>query len=176
MEKITNYQEDSLQDYLDGKLDGPALQQLKTDLAGSPSLQQRLEELRHIQQFLGKQTLQSPSPTFVTRVMKNLSQKAVSAYPSPKNGIMLVLGVMVATGMLVIMISAGVFDQISGLVSLDQVAPLKKYVQPSLPTLHINGKLIIKVLVGVNLVLAFIVLDRTVLRPLFQRRAGGQWM
>ncbi|MBL7864738.1 MAG: hypothetical protein JNK10_07690 [Cyclobacteriaceae bacterium] len=175
MEKITTFQEDSLQDFLDGKLEGPALQQLKHELASSPALQHRLEELRRLHQSLSKQSLQSPSSGFVAQVMKNLGQVSRSAYPSPRNGIMLLLGVMVATGMLVIMISAGVFDQIGGLISLEQLSPVKKYIQPSLPSLPINGKLIIQLLVGINLILAFIVLDRTVLRPFFQRRAGNQW-
>ena len=105
--------------------------------------------------------------------MKSLSVKPLSAYPSPKNGLMLLMGVMVATGMLVMMISAGFFDKVSGIVSLDQLEPVRKYVTPSIPAMTINGKLIMKVLIGINLVLAFIVLDRTVLRPFFQRRGAS---
>ena len=173
MEKISAEQEDRLQDYLDGKIEGAALQQVKNDLSGSEAMQKRLEELRHVQEFLKKNSLKHPSTVFVERVMKSLSVKPLSAYPSPKNGLMLLMGVMVATGMLVMMISAGFFDKVSGIVSLDQLEPVRKYVTPSIPAMTINGKLIMKVLIGINLVLAFIVLDRTVLRPFFQRRGAS---
>lgn len=173
MEKITNDQEDSLLDFLDGKLEGTSLQGLKRELESSPALQQRLEELRRVHTFLESKTLQSPSPRFVERVMQNLSQTPLSYYASPKNGLMLLVGVMIASGMLAMVISAGTFDQITGLIAFDQIAPVKKYVTPSLPALHISGKLVMKVLIGINLVLAFLVLDRTILRPLFQRRSGS---
>jgi anti-sigma factor RsiW len=170
MDKISVEQEDRLQDYLDGKLEGPALQQVKSDLTGSEAMQKRLEELRHVQDFLQKNSLMHPSAAFVERVMKNLSSTPLAAYPSPKNGLMLLMGVMVATGMLVMMISAGFFDQISGIVSFSNLEPVRKYVTPSIPAMTISGKLIMKVLIGINMVLAFVVLDRTVLRPFFQRR------
>lgn len=173
MEQITNAQEDNLQAFFDGKLEGPALQQLKADLAASPAMQKRLEKLRLIHQALATSTLQSPSPSFVKRVMANLHTYSGTA-PSPRNGMLLVLGVMIATGMLVAIVSAGVFDQVGGMITIDQVAPVKKYFQQSIPSIPVSGKLLINILVGLNLALAFIVLDRTVLRPYFQRRAN-QW-
>lgn len=171
MEKITDAQESLLQRYLDGELEGPALQQLKQELGASPALQRRLEELRPVHRFLSQNTLQSPSSNFVDQVMRNLSRRTVTTYPSPKNGLMLLAGVMVASGMLAALLTAGTFDQVSGLLSLNQVEVLKNVRTPELPSVNINGKLVMKILIGVNLVLAFIVLDRTVLRPFFQRRA-----
>jgi len=173
MEKITETQETNLQRYLDGELEGPALQQFKEELSASPALQQRLERTRPVVEFLRKGKLETPSPAFVERVMRNLSRGAVTAYPSPKNGLMLLAGVIVASGMVAFMLSAGSFDSLTGLISVDQVNILNKYQTPSLPTININGKLIIRALIGINLVLAFIVLDRTVLRPFFNRRAGN---
>lgn len=172
MEKITEAQETNLQRYLDGELDGPALQQFKEELNASPALQRRLEVARPVHEFLRKNSLQSPTAAFVDRVMRNLSRGAISSYPSPKNGLMLLAGVMIASGMLAVMLSAGTFDQITRLITVDQVEILNKYQTPSLPSFSISGKVIMNILIGVNLVLAFIVLDRTVLRPFFQRRAG----
>ncbi len=172
MEKITDSQEARLQDFLDGKLEGAALQELKQELGTSTVLQQRLEELRPVHEFLKKNSIQSPSTQFVDRVIRNLSRGALTTYPSPKNGLMLLAGVMIASGMLAMMLTAGTFDQISGSISFEQMEPLKKYVTtPSLPQININGKLVMNILIGINLVLAFIVLDRTILRPFFQRRA-----
>lgn len=171
MERITESQEDSLQDYLDGKLEGPALQQFKQELGSSSAMQRRLEELRPVHDHLRKGELLHPSAVFVDRVMRNLTRGSFTPYPSPKTGLMLLAGVMVASGLLAMMLSAGSFDQIGGSISMEQIEPLTKYVTPSIPSVNINGKLVMNILIGVNLVLAFIVLDRTVLRPFFQRRA-----
>jgi len=172
MERLTESQESNLQDFLDGKLEGPALKQLKEQLASSPALQQRLEELRPIQHHLQKGLLLQPSTQFVDRVMRNLSRGAQFAYPSSKTSLMLLAGVMVASALLAMMLSAGTFDQLTGSIALEQIEPLKKYVTPSIPALTINGKLVMNILIGINLVLVFIVLDRTILRPFFNRRTG----
>jgi hypothetical protein len=175
MEKITTAQDDRLLNYLDGKLDGTELQQLKKELETSKLMQARLDELRIIHRVLAHTTLDTPSLAFTNKVMQNLHSRPVPSSLSPKNGLLLLLGVMVAAGMLVVMISVGVFDQISGLISLDKAIPVKNYLQQqSLPVISVNGKLMIKIIVGLNLVLAFIVLDRTVLKPFFQKRAGVQ--
>ena len=171
MEDFKQEEDDQLLDYLDGKLDGARLQQLKKNLESSTPLQVRLDELRTVHRVLAQTKLESPSPAFVNRVMQNLDAPLYSSL-SPRNGLLLLTGMLVAAGMLAAMISTGVFDQFSGIISLDETVPVKKYFQQSLPSVAINGKLIIKIIVGVNLVLAFIVLDRTVLRPLFQKRAG----
>ena len=113
--------------------------------------------------------------SFVTKVMRNLHSTAFPPSLSPRNGLLLVIGVLVTAGLLVALVSAGSFDQWTGFVSLEEVTPLKEYFRVSLPTVYINGKLLIKILVGLNLGLAFIVLDRTVLKPFFQRRAGSQY-
>lgn len=172
MEKISETQETNLQRYLDGELEGHALQQFKEELSKSTPLQHHLEAVRPVHDYLRKSSLQSPSNTFVDRVMRNLSRGSVTPYPSPKNGLMLLAGVMVASGLLAVMLSAGTFDKFTSLITVEQVDILKKYQTPSLPSFNLNVKLIMKVLIGVNLVLAFIVLDRTVLRPFFSRREG----
>jgi hypothetical protein len=177
MEKIPAPMDDKLLDYLDGRLDGAALAQLRKDLEASPALQARLESLRTVHRTLAHTKLESPSPLFVNKVMKDLHTVSFPATLSPKNGLLLVMGTMVAAGILIVMISNGFFDNANGVVnlnSLEQVSPVKKYIQQTLPTISINGKLVIDMLVGLNLVLAFLILDKTVLKPFFQKRAGVQ--
>jgi len=173
MEKIPTATDDRLLDYLDGKLEGTTLLQLKKELESSSSLQARLETLRVVHRVLAHTKLESPSPAFVTKVMQNLHTVSFPSALSPRNGLLLLVGVMVAAGILVAMISAGIFDHVQGMVSLEQVSPVKKYFQQSIPVISINGKLIINIIVGLNLMLAFLVLDKTVLKPFFQRRAGA---
>jgi hypothetical protein len=46
----------------------------------------------------------------------------------------------------------------------------KKIIKDPLPAFHFSGKLLINIAIVLNLALAWIVLDRTILKPLFQRR------
>ncbi len=174
MEKIPTALDDRLLDYLDGNLDETDLHQLKMELEKSPMVKSRLEELRLLHETLMQTRLESPSPAFTTKVMQNLHRLPFSSTLSPRNGLLLLAGMIAAAGILVVMISAGTFDQFKGMVSLKQLSPVQKYFQQSLPSFSVNGKLIINIIVGINLVLAFIILDRTILRPFFQRRAGTQ--
>ncbi len=174
MEKFTKVLDDQLLDYLDGKLDPSKLALLKTQLESSHALKARLDELRLVHRVLASSKLESPSTTFVNRVMVNLNKTSLSSSLSPKNGLLLLMGVTVATVMLLVLLGAGVFDQFKGSLSLPETLPAQKYLQESLPAIAVNGKLMINILVGLNLVLAFLVLDKTVFKPYFQRRAGAQ--
>jgi hypothetical protein len=165
-------QDDRLLDYLDGRLEGPFLEQLRKDLENSEDLRKRLEEFRLVHRTLAITQLEAPSQAFVNKVMQNLHRTSYSPSLSPRNGILLLAGMMVASGLLVVMISAGIFDQFSGFISLQKVAPVQKYLQQSLPVISVNGKLLINFMVGINLILGFIILDRTVLKPFFQKRSG----
>jgi hypothetical protein len=175
MEKISSAQEDLLLGYLDGTLNGTQVIELKKQLDNSTALQERLEELRSLNESLmsAHSALESPSSLFVNRVMKNLHSKSYSNALSPRNGLLLLGGVVIAVVILLAMVSTGMFDQ-TGVISLDKVVPVKDYFQQSLPVVSVNGKLIIKIIIGLNMALVFIVLDRTVLKPFFQRRAGMQ--
>jgi hypothetical protein len=174
MEKITGEQDDRLLDYLDGRLDGTGLAQLKKELESSAAMKARLEQLRIVHRTLASTKLEAPSPLFTTKVMKNLHVSPPQSSLSPRNGLFLLAGVVVAAGILVALMSAGVFDGFKETVPLDGANQIQKYLQPSLHQVSINGRTIIKILVGLNLALAFVVLDRTVLKPYFQKRAGLQ--
>ncbi|NOT77072.1 MAG: hypothetical protein HOP08_19280 [Cyclobacteriaceae bacterium] len=174
MEKITTIQDDKLLNYLDGKLNELEVIQLRKELEASAVLQARLEDLRLVHRTLAHTTLDTPSMAFTNKVMLNLHSQSFPTYLSPKNGLLLLGGIIIAAGMLVVMITAGIFDQVNGPISLDKTLPVSQYFKQSLPTVSINGKLVVKIIVGLNLVLAFFILDRTVLKPFFQKRAGTQ--
>jgi len=106
--------------------------------------------------------------------MKNLHVAPPQSTLSPRNGLFLLAGVIVAAGILMTIMGSGVFDGFKETVPLDGPSQLQKYIQPSLHQISVNGRMIIKILVGLNLALAFVVLDRTVLKPYFQKRAGLQ--
>ncbi len=173
MEQVTREQDDRLLDYLDGRLDGTGLAQLKKDLESSVIMKARLEELRVVHRTLAHIKLDMPSPMFTEKVMKNLHTAPPTSSLSPRNGLFLLAGIIVAAGILIAVMGAGAFDGFSEVVNLDKAVNVKQF-QPSIPQVSVNGRLVMKFLIGLNLALAFVVLDRTVLKPYFQKRAGLQ--
>jgi hypothetical protein len=84
-------------------------------------------------------------------------------------------GVLVAVGIASILVSAGVFDNLNTTIDLNRVELPKKYFERSLPSIPFSGKVIVNIIIILNLGLAWLVLDRAILKPLFQRRLqGGQ--
>ncbi|HQQ98347.1 MAG TPA: hypothetical protein PLX35_13845 [Cyclobacteriaceae bacterium] len=172
MEKAS--QDELLLSYLEGTLDELRLQALKTALESSPILRQRLAHLRMVHEVLSRQQLEIPATNFVARVMSNLHKRQSSISLSPRNGLMLVLGTTIAIGMLLMVMQAGLFNNMNMIdaVPVPQPGPSQKYI-PSIPPISINFKLVVNILMGLNLALALVVLDRTILKPYFQKRAGA---
>lgn len=168
MEKLTTSEDDLLMDFLDGNLNAIDLQKLKQRLESSATLQARLEELRVVHNNLSKVKIESPSHGFVARVMQSLHSRGYASYLSPRNGLFLLIGILVAAGAVALMAGAGVFN--SGItISLKSIQPAQPVLQ-KLPTFSLDLKVIVNLVIGVNLVLAFLILDRTILRPYFNKR------
>jgi hypothetical protein len=165
-------QDDLLLNYLDGNLDDVRLKALKAELEKSEPMRKRLQELRMVHDVLSRQQLESPASNFVARVMSNLHNRPSAVTLSPRNGLMLVLGTSVAIGLLLLLVQAGVFNGVTRIITMPQTIPSQKYI-PNLPSVSISLKLIVNILMGLNLLLALVVLDRTVLKPYFQKRAGA---
>jgi hypothetical protein len=117
--------------------------------------------LRLIDETLGKNKLESPSSNFTHRVMMNLHSMPVASSLSPRKGMLLLCGMIIALTILTALIGGGKFDFVIKTIDLPQVKT----------TIPVNGKWIVNGLVMLNIVLAFILLDRTILRPLFNKRA-----
>lgn len=115
--------------------------------------------LRHIDKVLGKNKLEMPSSNFTHRVMMNLHSMPVTTSLSPKNGILLLGGTLVAVMILTLLLTTGMFDA----VELKEVKT----------NISLNGKWLVNGLILVNIVLAFILFDRTILRPYFGRRTSN---
>jgi hypothetical protein len=118
--------------------------------------------LRLIDSTLGKNKLESPSSNFTHRVMMNLHSLPVASSLSPKNGVLLLCGTILALTLLIILAAGGMFDSVIKTIDVPQI-------KTSIP---VNVKWIVNGLVVVNIVLAFVLLDRTILRPIFNRRAS----
>lgn len=130
------------------------------------------EELKEVEKVLSKNKLESPSSNFTHRVMMNLHSMPVASSLSPRNGLFLLFGTVVAVTILTVLVTTGVFDSTGTTISLERLPDVEmtKDLQKTIP---LSGKWLMQGLILLNIVLAFVLLDRTVLRPFFNRRISS---
>lgn len=168
--KISQTQDNKLFEYMDGGLQGIEKENIEQLLGTSPALQARLEELRKLDADLRTIKLEQPSKNFTQRVMSKLDQYPVRSNLTFRNGIFLLAGVLVAVGVGSLLVAGGVFDGTNTIDLNQTIGPVNKYIQRPLPTFNFNGKLMVNIIIILNLALAFLVLDRAILKPWFERR------
>src|SRR5688572_26576015 len=102
--------------------------------------------------------------------MSRLDQYPVRSNFTLRNGIILLAGVLVAVGIGSLLVASGVFDG-SNTIDLNQtIVPVNKYIEKPIPTFNLDGKLMVNIIILLNLALAFLVLDRAILKPWFEKR------
>jgi len=174
MEKIPTPDDERLLDYLDGVLNEKQSRELEDRIGMSPELKRRLEEFRVLHLSLkGKAVLETPSPFFTQRVMKNLRSLSPATF-STRNGILLLSGILVAIGIALLLLNSGVFDSAKGTVSLESLPIKKEWIKNLLPTIPYNGKMLVNIIIIIATGLSFVLLDRTILRPWFEYRSRVQ--
>lgn len=170
MRNISQEIDDLLIQYLEGNLSGDKLDKIKQGLATSEELQNRLEVLKLIQSSFQQEKIVHPSANFTKRVMSNLHRVPATNVVTPKNGLLLLCGVLVAIGIGVVMVDAGFFNSLNGILSINQFELPSGSKTPSIPSIPLSGKIIFNGIIALNLGLAFLILDRTILRPYFRNR------
>jgi len=175
MERLTQQIDNLLIDYLEGNLTGDKLQKIKKGLETSEDLRNRLEVLKLIQHSLQASALVHPSGNFTQRVMSNLHRVPSSTALTPKNGLMLLCGILVAIGIGLTLVDAGFYNSLNGMLSLNQIEMPSGIKTPSLPSIPFSGKWLVNSIIALNLGLAFLLLDRTILKPYFSRRSRMQF-
>jgi hypothetical protein len=168
--KVSQSVDDMLSDYLDGKLSPSERVKTEDAIRNNPAWQERVEELRMINSLLSQQKIESPSPTFTDQVMAHLHQYPVSNGFSIRKGILLLTGVLVVIGIATLLLSTGAFDNTTTNIDLNQIDVSRKFTNNPLPSFKLDGKFIVNIIIILNLGLAWIVLDRTILKPFVQRR------
>jgi anti-sigma factor RsiW len=171
MNRLSQAQEDILLDYLDGTLASSEKIRLEEELRVNAALQSRLAELRSVHTIFKQTSAEYPSRDFTERVMQRLD-----AAPSPtlsrwpiQNAILLLIGVLTAIGAASLLIASGIFDGTTQ-IALDDSSLPQKIIQQEIPAFTLSGKLIINIIIMLNIVVGWILLDRAILRPYFQRR------
>jgi hypothetical protein len=170
MKKVSQSVDDILSDYLDGNLSTAEKMKADEALRNNPFWRERLDELKMVNTFLGENKIEYPSKNFTDAVMNRLHQYPVNTGFSIRKGILLLTGVLIVIGVATILLSTGAFDNTTTSIDLNQIEVSRKFVKTPLPSFEFNGKLIVNIIIILNLGLAWIVLDRTILRPFFQRR------
>jgi len=140
-------------------------------LKRNPVLAEELAALRLAEMTL-KNNLFSPSAGFTQKVMG-----AIQGNPATniRRNFIMFLGVVVVTIVGAFMLKAGVFDSAVTTVALPEIDTSKVGV-PSGVTQHLtqpinlDWKSFLSIFLFINLALAFIILDRTVLKPFFRNR------
>ncbi len=173
MKKVTIEKEEQLLRYLDGELDAQTKQTLEAEIQNSEMLSARLEEFRMVQSVLvQKARLETPSKNFTQKVMSGLDAKPVVSLFTPRKGLLLLLGSIIASGIALALLSAGVFDTPAAPLVLDSPVKTDWLKVPSI-SIPLNGKFLVNGVLILNLALALVLLDRTILKPIFQRRLSS---
>lgn len=171
MDKIPQPLDNQLLDLIDGTLLASDKEKLEQQLATSPELKRRFDELVQVNYTLKSSAPDQPSKTFTQQVMAKLDSYPVRTGLSVRNGLLLLAGVLVATGIGSLLLANGVFDS-PGSIDLNNMVLQNQYIKEPLPSIPFNGKLVVNIIIMLNIILAFLVLDRTVLKPWFDKRAN----
>ena len=172
MKKLSQEKDDLLIRYLDGDLSSGEREAVEKDLLSEEPGRQRLEYLQSVQTYLKKRArLEMPSKNFTEKVLDGLSTVPIRTSLSYKRGLLLLLGTLLASGIALALLSAGVFDAPTAPLVVDAPIDSELFKVPTI-SIPFNGKLIVNGIIFLNLGLAFVLFDRTVLRPWFQKRTS----
>jgi hypothetical protein len=158
--------------YHSGELDVSKCEQVERELQRSPDLQRYREQLNELDQYLKQQSkVAQPSKNFTDKVMHGITLPVRSHTLSPKMGLLLLISVLTIATIAVIFLTNGFFDPYVIPLNVN----LKALYFEKLPSLDFNfpfpSKWVVSAFLILNLAIGFVLLDRTILKPYFQRRA-----
>lgn len=165
--------ERQLLDYIDGALSGAEKEKFESLMAGDPALKARISELRTVEVEARTSLVEEPSRNFTAKVMANLHRRPAIKPASLRNGLLLLGGTIVLVGLCLALLASGIFDGAYTSLDLNQIGVIRKYFPEALPSVGLDGKLLVNAIIFLNLALALVVLDRSVLKPLFQKRINN---
>jgi hypothetical protein len=169
MKRSNQIPDEILLRYLDGDMPVAEQEMLERTLQYDQVLRSRLDALRKADGIMQQLTMEEPSRNFTSVVMRRLDEEPLRAGLSIRNGIFLFLGILLIMVIAVLLLSAGVFDQTTTLNPND-IGIINRYIKQTLPSFLVDGKMIMNAILILNMALLFVVLDRAILRPIFQRR------
>lgn len=158
--------------YHSGELSASMAEQVERELKRSPNLQWYLNQLNELDRYFKQQSkLVQPSKNFTDKVMYRIALPVHSYTLSPKMGLLLLISVLTIATIAVIFLSNGFFDPYVIPMNIN----VKAFYFEKLPSFDVNfpfpSKWVVSAFLILNLAIGFILLDRTILKPFFQRRA-----
>lgn len=164
--------DEELLNFLDGAGSEAERRKLEKTISENQVAQKRLKELEAVHFFLRNQKgIEQPSKNFTDKVMERLHTKPSFTFFSPKNGLILLVGLLVASGLALMLASSGTFDQLHTVFDFNSL-PVNTNTLKIPKSIPFDVKVFVKAFVLINLAIGFILLDRTILRPIFQKRSG----
>jgi len=167
MKEIPSYLEDKIYAYMDGQLTGSEKEAFEHLLASDKTVKSRYDEIVLAERLLTEAPLLEPSPGFTETVLERISNPPVRF--SIRNGLIIFSAIVFLMFLLAGFASAGIFEQTT-MVDLNKLVPLEEMSDRNIPSVSIDVQWFIRILIVLNTAVAFIVLDRTVLKPFFQQR------
>ena len=164
------YSDEDILAYLDGKLNPEAQIEFENAVSKSSTLEERVQWLQSVNKLMLDSSLETAPQGFSKNVMQALDEKATRRFP--RNGLILLLGVLVALTFITLLLSGSNLD----LSVFNQLIPQNISLgdtRVDLPTVTpVNTKLIINGVLFANLFLALLLMERVILRPYFRGRVG----
>jgi len=174
MKQLQQSDLDQLAKYIDDELDEKQRASFERLLGDNDLLQERYVSMMETHQLLKTQPMQIPSKNFTERVMQNLDLYTPPGLPfSIRNGVLLVSGVLIAGVLALYLVGHGAFDGSVTIASPLNPSLSEKLLDRRIPSISFDGKMLVNAIVLINLALAWVVLDRTILRPLFRRTVNN---
>ncbi len=158
-----------LLDYLDGSLNEDDRRRVEELLGTDMAVKKRMGELTAMERLVNSMPLTHPSRNFETRVMARIAEKPFTSGFALRNGLFLIIGILAIIFAGASLLSAGVFDQHFKL-DFGALTYAQQFLNRSFPSVSIDGKLVMNVIILLNLAIVFVVFDRAILKPLFQKR------
>lgn len=155
--------------YLDGLMTTSEAAVFEREIRDDHELKNKLQEMREMELLLKSTRLPEPSDQFTTVVMRKIEAGPI-VWRRIMNSLVLLFGVTIVAAVTAYLLANGTLDNSQTTIAIDRMQQLDKILPKVSPEVNLDGKLMMNVVIFLNLAVALIVLDRTVLKPFFQSR------
>jgi hypothetical protein len=156
-------------EFLDGTMNKSEREGFEKFIQTNEVAKNRFVELEQIHLLLKTNAVEQPSKNFTQNVMANLDKQPFYGNLSILNSVLLLAGIIVVVGLCAFFVSKGFFDSTTS-IDINGNEYIQKYSHKTIPVIDLSGKLMVNTIIILNLALGFMILDRAILKPLFQRR------
>lgn len=155
--------------YIDGEMTVEERERFEREMSSDKKLQTLVRHQQAAERLMTEEKLVDPSRNFTQNVLQRLNEVPRSRQTF-LNSLLLLAGIIVVVLIGSQLLTSGILDNKATTIDLNSIRPLGDYIPQQLPSLGVDMKQIIYIVIFLNVALALIVFDRTILRPYFQNR------